>query len=58
MIEQIIYIAVMLAVVSLLAKNGILFDYYLPGEYDPKPLTRLEKKASHKRLEEIRHGCW
>lgn len=58
MIEQIIYIAVMLLVVSIAAKEGWIFDYYLPGEYNPQALERLEKKVTKKRLEEIRHGCW
>lgn len=62
MIAQILYIAVMLALVSVMQKKYIIFDYFTEDEWEyykfQKFLNKVEPKLKKKRLEEIRNGCW
>ena len=61
MIVQAIYIAVMLAIASVMQKKRLIFDYYTEEEWEyhqyAKFMNKVEKKMMKRRLEEIReHG--
>ena len=57
MIAQFIYIAVMLAIVSVMQKKHLIFDMFTEDEWEyykyTKFMNKVEKKMMKRRLEEI-----